>query len=114
MAKITIVARGNKLHIYQYINRKKVSYSTGLENTTRNLIYLQKNKESEFDKLHSPEKKISVNFDEYAKYVIASTKFNRSKNSQKEYLQKLDRLIKFFNKQDVTIIKYSDLSLWQN
>lgn len=114
MAKITIVQRGNKLHIYKYINRKKVSYSTGLENTTRNFKYLEKNKESEFDKLHAPEKRISVNFNEYAKYVIASTKFNRSENSQKEYLQKLDKLIEFFKKQDVTTIKYSDLSQWQN
>lgn len=114
MAKITIVQRGNKLHIYKYINRKKVSYTTGLENTTRNLKYLENNKESEFNKLHSPEKKISVNFDEYAKYVIALTKTNRSEDTQKEYLHKLVILIEFFKNKDVATIKYSDLQEWQN
>jgi hypothetical protein len=114
MAKITIVVRGRILYLYKYINRKKVQYSTKLENTNRNLKYLEKNKEMEFNKLHFPEKRISINFDEYAKYVIALTKINRSEATQEEYIYKVNILSEFFKNMDITDIKYSDLQNWQN
>ena len=111
MNKIKVYPRGKTLWIYSRIDKKTYRYSTGYD--VNNIKYVEKNKQSIFDKIHY-KKENSLSFNEYGKYVIDITSSNRNQFTQIEALQKFNKLCEFFNNIDITDIKSSLIMEWQN
>jgi len=111
MNKIKVYPRGKTLWVYSRIDKKTYRYSTGYDVT--NIKYVEKNKEDVFNKLHYKNDH-SLKFNEYGKYVLEITSNNRNIFSQKEALQKFDRLCIFFDNIDITDIRTSLIMEWQN
>ncbi len=111
MNKIKVYPRGNKLWIYTRIENITYRYSSGYD--VSNLKYVEKNKETIFNKIHNKSNN-SLTFNEYGKYVLDITSNNRNDFTQKEVMQKFNKLCEFFNNIDIIDIKSSMIMEWQN
>ncbi len=75
MNEIKVYSRGKKLWLYARINQVTYRYSSGYDVT--NIKYVERNKESIFDKIHNNCNN-SLSFKEYGKYVIENTSKQRN------------------------------------
>ena len=108
----------NKIMLDGKHNGKRYRLSTGKSADKRLLRWYENNAESEFFKLY--EKKYGsissphITFREYGREIVEITKQNRNSFSQKEELQRFEKLCETFGEKCIKDIKSSDILKWQN
>ena len=117
MAKVTVNKYGIIILDDSY-EGKRHRLTTGKKSNTRLLKWYEKHFSEEFIKLYENKfGKVSQNlisFREYGSMIIEITKSNRNQFSQKEELQRFNKLCKTFGEMDLTEIRASHIVKWQN
>lgn len=117
MAKVTVNKFGIIVLDDSY-NGKRHRLTTGKKSNTRLLNWYEKNFNDEFLNLYQNKfGKVSQNlisFREYGSMIIEITKNNRNQFSQKEELQRFNKLCETFGEMDITDIRASHIVKWQN
>ncbi|MEA3316326.1 MAG: site-specific integrase [Campylobacterota bacterium] len=109
---VKVYIRGQKVWLYSSVNGIGYRYSSGY--TKDKIKYVEKQKDILFNEIHNKKiNNIKLSFKDYGRYVLEITSSNRSEFSQKEYLQKFNKLCTYFNC-DIIDIKTSTLMSWQN
>ncbi len=109
---VKVYQRGNQLWLYGRVNGKGYRYSSGYSKDK--IKYVEKQKDILFNEIHNKKTNdITLSFKDYGKYVLDITSSNRSVFSQKEYLQKFNKLCEYFEC-EIIDIKTSSLMAWQN
>ncbi len=109
---VKVYKRGDKLWLYSRVDGKGYRYSSGYG--SENIKYVEKNKDELFYKKHNKDNSSFLPFNEYGRYVIDITSNQRNQFTQKETLQKFNKLCEFFNNTDIKDIKSSMIMQWQN
>jgi integrase len=110
--------RNNIIYVYGTIDNKRVRKSTKLEATKQNIKYIERNYRDVLLKLNDEKNdklKLSYNLGKFAKEVIDLTAHKRDKQSQNDYLYKIDNhIVPYFKHYELNDIKPFDIEKWQN
>ncbi len=117
MAKV-MVNKYNIIILDGTVNGKRHRLTTGKKADKRLLQWYNSHTNDEFFKLYDDKFKIVSNevitFREYGLLILEITKNNRNDFSQKEETQRFNRLCETFGDMDISNIKASHITKWQN
>ena len=117
----TIKVRRNRFGIIILdgtVDGKRHRLSTGKKADDRLMNWYRRHAEDEFFKIYDTKmgrpNRGSITFREYGLMVLEITKSNRNEFTQKEELQRFERLCETFGERDIDTIKASDIAKWQS
>ena len=117
MAKVT-VNKYNIIILDGTVDSKRHRLTTGKKSDKRLLQWYKRNVNDEFFKLYEKkygkETKETFTFKEYGLMVLEITKNNRNEFSQKEETHRFNRLCNTFGDMNISEIKASTITRWQN
>ena len=117
MAKVA-VNKYNIIILDGTVDGKRHRLTTGKKADKRLLQWYNSHTHDEFFKLYNHKFKVrpndSITFKEYGLSILEITKNNRNDFSQKEETQRFNRLCETFGDMDISDIKASHITQWQN